>query len=148
MSSAPVVNVKILREGARAPKFMSTGAAGADLRACIESPLILFPGKRALVPIGIAIEIPEGYEGEIRPRSGLAAKHGVTLMNSPGTIDSDYRGEVQIIMINLGGEPFRIDNGDRIAQMLINRVETPEYRIVIELSETHRDDAGFGSSGR
>jgi dUTP pyrophosphatase len=148
MSSAPVANVKILREGARLPEFMSAGAAGADLRACLESPVVIFPGKRALVPTGIALEIPVGYEGEIRPRSGLAAKHGITLVNSPGTIDSDYRGEVQVIMINLGGEPFKIENGDRIAQILINRVEIPEYRIVDELSETHRDEGGFGSSGR
>ncbi|MGC9315382.1 MAG: dUTP diphosphatase, partial [bacterium] len=100
-----------------------------------------------LVPTGIALEIPPGYEGQIRPRSGLAIKHGVTLVNTPGTIDADYRGEVKIIMINLGEDPFQIADGDRIAQMLIKKVEQPIFQIVNGLSETPRSSGGFGSSG-
>ncbi len=117
------------------------------MRACLDSPVMLNPGKRTLVPTGIALEIPPGYEGQIRPRSGLAIKHGVTLVNTPGTIDADYRGEVKIIMINLGDEPFQISDGDRIAQMLISKVEQPVYQIVKGLSETSRSSGGFGSSG-
>jgi len=147
MISAPIIKVQLLRDGAQAPEFMSASAAGADLRACLDSPVMLNPGKRTLVPTGIALEIPPGYEGQIRPRSGLAIKHGVTLVNTPGTIDADYRGEVKIIMINLGDEPFQISNGDRIAQMLISKVEQPIYQIVKGLSETPRSSGGFGSSG-
>lgn len=148
MINGPKIRVKLLRNGASAPEFMSQGAAGADLHACIEEDIILNPGERALIPTGIVIEIPPGYEGEVRPRSGLAIRSGISLVNSPGTIDSDYRGEIKVIMINHGGEPFKISQGDRIAQLLINKIERPEYILAEELTDTDRASGGFGSSGR
>ncbi len=148
MTIAPIVRVKLLRDCAYAPEFMSDGAAGADLRACLNESIVLEPGERALVPTGIIIEMPPGYEGEIRPRSGLAVRYGISLVNSPGTIDSDYRGELKIIMINHGYESYEINNGDRIAQLLINKIERPRFEIVDELTDTERASGGFGSSGK
>lgn len=118
-----------------------------DLLAAVEEPVILKPMERALIPTGIAIEIPPGYEAQIRPRSGLAIRHGITLLNTPGTIDADYRGEIKVIVINLGSEDFVIKRGDRIAQMVICPVVKVELQEVEELSSTERSDGGFGSTG-
>jgi len=127
------------------PSYESTGAAGLDLRAAeaCEIP----PGGRALVPTGLSIALPQDFEGQVRPRSGLAAKHGVTVLNAPGTIDSDYRGEVKVILVNFGGSPFRIARGDRIAQLIVAPVTRVEIAEVESLDETARGEGGFGSSG-
>ena len=129
------------------PVYSSAEAAGADLKACIQDDIVLKPGQRYLVPTGLSIQLPEGYEAQIRPRSGLAIKYGISLVNAPGTIDSDYRGEVKIIMINLGSEDFVIHRGDRIAQMVIAPVIYPKIEVKDELSETARSIGGFGSTG-
>jgi len=133
------------------PAFATDGSAGLDLRAAIESELVIAPGERALVPTGFALAIPPGYEGQVRPRSGLALHSGVTLANSPGTIDADYRGEVAVILVNLGHEPFRVRRGERIAQLVIAAVERPALKEVaeaFELGPTPRGDGGFGHTGR
>jgi dUTP pyrophosphatase len=122
-------------------------SAGMDLYACLTEPLILKPMERALIPTGIFIEVPEGCEAQVRPRSGLAIKNGITVLNTPGTIDADYRGEVKVILINLSHEPFTIQNGDRIAQMVIAKYEKIEWNQVEQLSDTERGAGGFGSSG-
>jgi len=129
------------------PKYETEHAAGMDLRAAVEEPLVLAPGERALVPTGIRVAIPPGYEGQVRPRSGLALRHGIILPNSPGTIDADYRGRVQVILMNLGNEPFTIRRGDRIAQLVIARVEKARWRVVDKLPDTERSTGGFGSTG-
>jgi len=129
------------------PRYATAGAAAVDLRAAIKEPLTLAPLERALVPTGIAMAIPEGYEGQVRPRSGLALKNGISLTNSPGTIDSDYRGEVGVIVHNLGKEPFIISPLDRIAQLVFTRVEQAEFTKVDQLSDTVRGADGFGSTG-
>ena len=129
------------------PAYETAGAAGADLRANLEEPLTLAPGARALVPTGLRMAIPAGYEVQVRPRSGLALKHGVTLVNTPGTIDSDYRGPVGVIMINLGDAPFEITHGMRIAQMVAAPVVQGRFRAVAELDDTARGAGGFGSTG-
>lgn len=136
-------------EGLELPAYETKGAAGMDLRAAVEdgAPLTLAPGKRALVPTGFIFEIPEGYEAQIRPRSGLAFKNGITCLNSPGTIDSDYRGEVKVLLINLGEEPFEITRGMRIAQMIIAPVTQVRVAEITEISETTRGAGGFGSTG-
>ncbi len=139
------LHVKILRPGAQAPKAMSAGAAGLDLTSAVE--MTLEPGARALVATGIAIAIPAGFEGQVRPRSGLAVKHGITCLNSPGTIDSDYRGEVQVLLINHGREPFVVRAGDRIAQLVIAAVARVEVAVVEDLDTTARGAGGFGSTG-
>ena len=130
-----------------APTYSSQEAAGADLRACIKEDIVLKPGKRCVVPTGLHFQIPSGYEGQVRPRSGLAMKHGVTVLNTPGTIDSDYRGEVKVIIINLGEDDFRITNGDRIAQILFSEVIRGEFIQVDELEISERGTGGFGSTG-
>ncbi|HEV2551421.1 MAG TPA: dUTP diphosphatase [Stellaceae bacterium] len=135
-------------EGLPLPAYASAGAAGIDLAAAVDRALELQPGARALVPTGVALALPEGYEGQVRPRSGLALKHGITVLNSPGTIDCDYRGEVQVILANLGTEPVTIRRGDRIAQLVIAPVTRAEIRRVAELPETMRGVGGFGSTGR
>lgn len=132
----------------QAPHYASHEAAGADLRANLDQPLLLEPGKRALVPTGLCLEIPLGYEGQVRPRSGLAWKHGITVLNSPGTIDSDYRGEVKVILINHGEEAFTINKGERIAQLVICPVTQATFHQVEEIGETHRGAGGFGSTGK
>ena len=129
------------------PVYSSAEAAGADLRACIQEDIVLKPGQRYLVPTGLSIQLPAGYEAQIRPRSGLAIKNGISLVNSPGTIDSDYRGEVKIIMINHGSEDFVIHRGDRIAQMVIAPVTHGMFALVNSLDETERGAGGFGSTG-
>ena len=137
-------------EGLPAPSYETAGAAGMDLRAAIDAdaPVILAPGKRAMVPTGICIALPQGYEAQVRPRSGLAAKHGVTCLNSPGTVDSDYRGELKVILINHGDEPFVIQRGERIAQMVIAPVTQGEWVEADSLDDTARGAGGFGSTGR
>lgn len=130
------------------PAYETPGAAGLDLRAALpDGPLRLEPGARLLVPTGLVLELPDGTEGQVRPRSGLALRHGVTLLNTPGTIDADYRGEVGIILINHGREAFTIQHGDRIAQLVIAAVLQADIAEVGELSETERGDGGFGSTG-
>lgn len=129
------------------PKFMTSGAVGMDLFAAIDQDITIKPFERHKVPIGICIELPKGYEAQIRPRSGLAANYGITLLNSPGTVDWDYRGEINIILINFGTEDFIIKKGDRIAQMVINKIETPIIELVEEISESQRGTGGFGSTG-
>ncbi|MEL6549478.1 MAG: dUTP diphosphatase [Pseudomonadota bacterium] len=146
------IAVRILREeGARRdlplPSYETAGAAGADLRACLDAPRTLAPGERALLPTGLRIELPAGYEAQIRPRSGLALKHGLTLLNTPGTIDADYRGPLGVILVNLGAAPVTIAHGDRIAQMVIAPVVRATFREVEALSDTHRGLGGFGSTG-
>jgi dUTP pyrophosphatase len=148
--SVPRLVIKILPhgEGLPFPAYASTGAAGIDLAAAVDQSLTLNPEHRALVPTGIAIALPEGYEGQVRPRSGLALKHGITVLNSPGTIDGDYRGEVQVILANLGTEPVTIRRGDRIAQLVVAPVTRVEIERVAELPESERGAGGFGSTGR
>jgi dUTP pyrophosphatase len=130
------------------PRYMTPQAAGMDLCAVLDSDMTIFPGDRALIPTGIALSVPEGYEAQIRPRSGLALRHGITLVNSPGTIDPDYRGELGIIMINHGTEPFTVKNGDRIAQMVFAKFTRVILQEVSELDGTVRDDGGFGHTGK
>lgn len=136
-------------DGLDLPAYETAGAAGMDLRAAVSAdrPLMLMPGKRALVPTGLVMEIPQGYEAQIRPRSGLALKHGLTCLNTPGTIDSDYRGEVKVLLINLGEEEFLIERGMRIAQMVIAPVTQVRVVEVKEASDTTRGAGGFGSTG-
>jgi dUTP pyrophosphatase len=135
-------------ESGRMPVYSSAHASGADIEACLEEDLVLQPGERALVSTGLKLEIPEGYEAQVRPRSGCAVKHGVTVLNSPGTIDADYRGEVKIILINLGHEAFTIHNGDRIAQMVFSPVIHAEFYPNAQISATERGEGGFGSTGQ
>ncbi|WP_297844127.1 dUTP diphosphatase [uncultured Roseibium sp.] len=130
------------------PAYQSILAAGLDLLAAVDGTITLAPGARALVPTGLAMALPAGFEAQVRPRSGLAAKHGVTVLNTPGTIDADYRGEVKVILINLGDDPFEISRGDRIAQMVIAPVLQANIVEVEVLSETERGSGGFGSTGR
>lgn len=130
------------------PKYETVLAAGADLRAALGAdPMVLEPGERALVPTGFCMALPAGYEAQIRPRSGLAYKHGITCLNTPGTIDADYRGEVKVLLINHGTEPFTINHGERISQMVIAPITQPDFEVVTELSETARGAGGFGSTG-
>lgn len=148
--SAPVLRVKRLAhgEGLELPAYQSEGAAGADIRAALAEPLVLAPGMRASVPTGLAIEIPDGFEVQLRPRSGLAARYGVTLVNTPGTLDSDYRGEVKVLLVNLGQEPFTLARGERIAQIVVAPVVRASFEIVDELGLSERGEGGFGSTGR
>ena len=147
------VTVRVLRlphgEGLPLPSYQSAQAAGLDLVAAVprDQPVKLQPGARALVPTGFALELPPGYEAQVRPRSGLALKHGVTLLNSPGTIDADYRGELMVILINHGAESFLVQRGDRIAQLVIAPVASVEIVAVKALAETERGPGGFGSTG-
>ena len=129
------------------PQYMTEGASGMDLFACIDSDIILEPGERRLIPTGVAIAIPEGFEAQVRPRSGLAVRHGIGLVNSPGTIDSDYRGEIAVLLINWGGNSFTVRDGDRIAQMIICRVSRANWQEIDELPETQRQGGGFGHTG-
>lgn len=140
----PVIQIKKLNPKADLPRYMTLLAAGMDVCACLPQPLLLQPGQRFLVPTGIAVAIPEGFEIQVRPRSGLAIKHGVTLVNSPGTIDADYRGEIKVILINHGGEAFQINTGDRIAQLVVAPVVQAKLCEVEELDQTDRGTGGFG----
>jgi len=148
MADAPRVRFQKLRPGAVAPKYMTAGAAGLDLASAADEPLTLAPGGRAVVPTGLAFAIPTGFEGQVRPRSGLARKHGVTLTNAPGTIDSDYRGEVQVLLVNLGDAPVVIAPGERIAQLVIAPVATAELEEAATLDDTARGAGGFGHTGK
>jgi dUTP pyrophosphatase len=134
-------------EGLPVPEYQSEHAAGADLCAAIREQLTLLPGARALVPTGFSIALPDGFEAQIRPRSGLAIRNGVTCLNAPGTIDADYRGEVQIVLANLGNEPVVIRRGDRIAQMVVAPVSRARFDVVDDLPPSARGDGGFGSTG-
>lgn len=129
------------------PSYESAAAAGMDIRAALEEPLTLAPGKRALVPTGLKMVLPPGYEAQIRPRSGLAWRNGITMLNTPGTIDSDYRGEVKVLAVNLGDEPFTIQHGNRIAQMVIAPVQQCRIQEVQKLPDSARGEGGFGSTG-
>jgi dUTP pyrophosphatase len=144
----PRLRIKRLRPDAVLPRYMTEDAAGMDLCAAIDAPVAIAPGKRAAIATGLALEIPRGYEGQLRPRSGLAREHGVTLSNSPATIDADYRGAVMIVLSNLGDAPVTIEPRQRIAQLVIAPVMQVEVEEVEELSATARGEGGFGSTGR
>jgi dUTP pyrophosphatase len=131
-----------------APTAASTQSAGLDLQAAVDEPLVLQPGERALVPTGWVVELPPGWEGQVRPRSGLAAHHGITLLNSPGTLDSDYRGELKVLLIHHGDEPFTVERGDRVAQLVVAPVARVRIEEVEAVGETDRGAGGFGSTGR
>lgn len=142
------IKVRVINRSQNAlPDYGTPGAAGMDVRASLDSPVTLAPMQRALIPTGLFIEIPEGYECQMRPRSGLALKKGITLVNTPGTIDADYRGEIGVILINLSDEPVVIDNGERICQMVFNRYTQAEWEQVETLDETTRGAGGFGHTG-
>ena len=145
------VTVPVLRlphaEGLELPAYATDGAAGLDLVAAVSAPVVLLPGAWALIPTGLAIALPVGYEAQVRPRSGLALKHGVTVLNAPGTIDADYRGEVGIILINHGPEPFTVERGSRVAQLVLARYERIAWSPTDRLPDTARGAGGFGSTG-
>lgn len=130
------------------PDYATAFSAGMDLRAYIEQPVVLQSLQRAMIPTGIYIQLPEGYEAQIRPRSGLAAKHGIGIVNSPGTIDADYRGEIRVILVNLSNEPFTVNDGERICQMVVAQHARVEWTVVDELDETTRGEGGFGHTGK
>ena len=141
------VNI-INRSGMALPEYATPLSAGMDLRAAIDTSITLAPLERAMVPTGLYVELPAGYEMQVRPRSGLAAKHGITVLNSPGTIDADYRGEIKVILVNLSNTPFEIHPGERIAQAVVAKHERVEWSEVAELSSSERGAGGFGSTGR
>jgi dUTP pyrophosphatase len=143
----PVLRVKKKNDRVILPQYETFAAAGMDLRAFTDVEITITPLGRAKIPTGLFFEIPNGYEAQVRPRSGLAARQGITVLNSPGTIDADYRGEVEVILVNLGGEPFTVKNGDRIAQLVISPVVHAEISETENLSETSRGAGGFGSTG-
>jgi dUTP pyrophosphatase len=152
MDDAPLIEFRRVRpledRDIELPRYMTAQSAGMDIEAAVDAPLALQPGAIALVPTGFAMALPEGYEAQVRPRSGLAVRHGITLINAPGTIDADFRGEVRIALINLGPEPYTIRRGDRIAQMVVQRVVRVRARVVDRLPETARSTGGFGHTGR
>jgi len=142
------VIIKVINKSGHAlPNYETIASAGMDLRAVLESPVVLNPLERAIIKTGLFIELPVGYEAQVRPRSGLAAKFGITVLNSPGTIDADYRGEVGVILVNLSNQSFTIENGERIAQLVIAKHERAEWQEAAELSDTSRGAGGFGSTG-
>ncbi|HNY22319.1 MAG TPA: dUTP diphosphatase [Treponemataceae bacterium] len=143
----PLTIKTIIAKGAMPPQYKTTGSSGADVRAAIPSPITLMPGQRALVPTGLSVEIPEGFEIQVRSRSGLALKNGVAVLNSPGTIDADYRGEIGIVLINLGNEPFVINDGDRIAQLVVASVVQCDFVASESIMGTERGSGGYGSTG-
>ncbi len=145
MNSVEIKCVK--KDGVNLPSYKTSGAAGADVCAFVKSPIVIKSGKRAIIPTGLFFEIPEGYEIQVRPRSGLAAKNGVMVLNTPGTIDSDYRGELMVILANLGEEDFTVNSGDRIAQIIVAPVTQGIFTNVSSLGETERGSKGFGSTG-
>ncbi|MDH3654940.1 MAG: dUTP diphosphatase [Myxococcales bacterium] len=145
-----ILRVHKMRADAVIPRYETSGAAGMDLAACLDAPLVIAPGGTARVPTGLQIALPAGHEGQVRPRSGLAARHGVTVLNAPGTIDEDYRGEVQVLLINHGSAAFTIETGDRIAQLIVAQVTRVEIDVVNDetgLGGTERGPGGFGSTG-
>lgn len=145
------VEVQVARlphgDGLALPAYATAGAAGADLLAAVDQPVVLSPGKRDAIPTGIALALPEGFEAQVRPRSGLALNHGVTVLNAPGTIDSDYRGEIKVILVNLGEAPFVVERGMRIAQIVVQRAEAVRWRMSDALPASARGPGGFGSTG-
>lgn len=142
------MKVQIVNKGRHAlPQYATPQSAGLDLRANLDTPVTLAPLQRAMVPTGLYIALPEGYEAQVRPRSGLAAKHGVTVLNSPGTVDADYRGELRVILVNLSDQPFVINDGERIAQMIVTRHEQVEWQPVETLPDSERGAGGFGHTG-
>lgn len=143
-----MIEIKLVTKSGNIPAYETEGSAGMDLKAVLNEPVILAPGERRLIPTGLFIELPQGYEAQVRARSGLAIKHGITLINCVGTIDSDYRGEIQVPLVNLGQDDFEIKNGERIAQMVIAKYEQVSWKITDELSETERGAGGFGHTGR
>jgi dUTP pyrophosphatase len=149
MADNPEVRIRRLDHGhgLELPRYATDGAAGADLCAAVDTPLILAPGERAAVPTGFVVELPPGWEGQVRPRSGLALRHGLTVTNAPGTIDSDYRGELKVLLVNLGDRPVEIARGDRIAQLVVAPVARAVFRETDELGATVRGGGGFGSTG-
>ena len=147
MASSVIIKT-VNQSGNELPHYATDGAAGMDIRAHLTGPVTLNPLERKLIPSGIFMEIPEGYEIQIRPRSGLALKNGITCLNTPGTIDSDYRGELKILLINLSNEPQVISNNDRIAQLILAKVEKAEILLVQQLNETERSSGGFGHTGK
>jgi len=143
------VTVRIINQSTHPlPAYATDGAAGMDLRAFLEQPVVLQPMERSLVPTGLFIELPDGFEAQVRPRSGLALKQGITCLNSPGTVDADYRGEIKVILINLSKEEQVINDGDRIAQMVVGKVERVQWEAVNEISVTSRNEGGFGHTGK
>ena len=143
-----MINIQVInKSNNELPQFATEHSAGVDLRAFLNEKIVIKPLQRVMVPTGLFIELPHGFEAQIRPRSGLAAKHGITVLNTPGTIDADYRGEIKIILINLSDTDFVIENGDRICQMIINKYERFEWNPVNNLSETDRGEGGFGHTG-
>ena len=143
-----MIEVKIINKGHQPlPAYATPQSAGMDIRANIDAPVTLRPLERKLVPTGLYMALPEGYEAQIRPRSGLALKHGLTVLNSPGTIDSDYRGEVMVLLVNLSGDDFTVNDGERIAQMVIARHETARFETVSQLDDTERGAGGYGHTG-
>ena len=148
MENTPNLIIQIVNKSNNSlPKYETRCSAGMDLKAYTNEPITLQPMERKLIPTGFYISLPEGYEAQIRPRSGLALKHGITVLNSPGTIDADYRGEIGVVLVNLSNEPFIINNGDRIAQMVINKIEHIGWYVVDVLDETDRGTGGFGHTG-
>lgn len=142
------MNINIVNKSDNAlPRYQTEGAAGMDIRSFLETPVTLKPLERRLIPTGLYLELPLGYEAQVRPRSGMAYKHGITVLNSPGTIDADYRGEVGVLLVNLSDQPFTIESGDRIAQLVIAKHEQPQVNEVVSLNETTRASGGFGSTG-
>ena len=143
------IHIKRLRKDplVTLPQYMTEASSGMDLFACLQKEVILEPGERRLVPTGVSVAIPEGFEGQVRPRSGLAIHHGIGVINAPGTIDADYRGEVAVLLINFGSEPFTVRHGDRIAQMIISRVFRASWQEVEDLPPTQRQGGGFGHTG-
>lgn len=143
------MKIKVINRSAfELPSYATPLSAGMDVRANLAEPIVLKPLERTLVPTGLFVELPEGCELQVRPRSGLAIKHGVTVLNSPGTVDADYRGEIRVVLVNLSAEPFEIKPGERIAQMVIARHEVAEWQLTEELSDTERGTGGFGSTGK
>lgn len=143
-----MIEIKVVNRGRQPlPQYATKQSAGMDLRANIDEPIVLHPMERRLIPTGLFIALPEGYEAQVRPRSGLALKHGLTVLNAPGTIDADYRGEVGVVLINLSQEDFVINSGERIAQMVIARHEQAQFQLVEELDETERGAGGYGHTG-
>lgn len=144
-----MLKINVINQSANPlPVYETTQAAGMDLRANLTEPIIIHPMERALLPTGLFMEIPAGYEAQIRPRSGLALKHGITVLNSPGTIDADYRGEIKVLLINLSNQPFKVNHGERIAQMIINQHQTATLEAVEILNQTTRGAGGYGSTGK
>ncbi len=143
-----MIRIPVVNSGhQKLPAYATSMSAGLDLRANLDEPIVLHPMERRLIPTGLHIALPEGYEAQVRPRSGLALKHGLTVLNSPGTIDADYRGEIGVVLINLSTEDFEINDGERIAQMVIARHEQGEFVVVEELDQTERGEGGYGHTG-